>query len=321
MNVIETGDQKPAAFSGIEAAARELAVIAVCAYGVGFLVVSLHHAQFGIAQSDPFRPKIILSGFVFLLLAGSAVVIAMGSFGVRGLSRPTIITITSQPQNAAALRLSSFFDFYYISYALTATFGFLFTVHPLDLRILWWFPTYVVVAVFQKLYFDKRPGLCAILSIILSVGLCITVKRYDPLPEFLLSLWFFAIGGLTMFFHTGSSTRGNKSILSDWHVWVPSLSTLLIVYSAFIYPDIRASWGGGKAAPITMYFSEKTPLSTSDSLQVRLIDQTSDGYYFLLADDKQAYFVRHDLVSAIHYNGGATHTNSFAVGSGAKHLQ
>src|ERR1017187_5971609 len=70
--------------AGLEVTARAVAVFAAVVYGAGFLIVAIHHAQYGIAQFDPLKPKIFSTGIVFILLTGLTTMAAFRMFHIFG---------------------------------------------------------------------------------------------------------------------------------------------------------------------------------------------------------------------------------------------
>lgn len=118
---------------------------------------------------------------------------------------------------------------------------------------------------------------------------------------FIVTLWFYGVGLIGLWF-----TKMLKDPLergkTEWERQIPLIALVLLTYGNLIYRNITPYFGGGVPVPITMYFSSKTPLTDSDSANVQLLEQTADGYFVLkTGDDKHAYFVRHDLVSAVHF--------------------
>ena len=59
-----------------EMAARLGAILLVVVYGTGFLIVSLHHSAYGIAQFNLLKPRIFAAGVLFLFLTSIPVVAA-----------------------------------------------------------------------------------------------------------------------------------------------------------------------------------------------------------------------------------------------------
>lgn len=55
--------------SYVESLTRITASSLVLMYGIGFLILSIHEARFGISQFSPLRARIIFVGFTFTVLA------------------------------------------------------------------------------------------------------------------------------------------------------------------------------------------------------------------------------------------------------------
>ena len=73
--------------AGVEMYAKASALFLAVVYGAGFLIVAVHHAQYGVAQFDPLKPKIFSTGVVFFLLVAGASIAAFRVFQIVGLRR------------------------------------------------------------------------------------------------------------------------------------------------------------------------------------------------------------------------------------------
>jgi hypothetical protein len=66
----------------------EVAALLVTAiYGRGFLIVALHHSEFGIFEFDFLKARVLPAGVLFILLTGVPAVAAARVFRILGLSR------------------------------------------------------------------------------------------------------------------------------------------------------------------------------------------------------------------------------------------
>src|SRR5712664_1511067 len=72
----------------IQLAASAIAVIGVVVYGMGFLVLTIHHASFGIPLIGFLRPRIISAGILFCAFA--AIPVAGLLFTMKRTQRPEI---------------------------------------------------------------------------------------------------------------------------------------------------------------------------------------------------------------------------------------
>jgi MFS family permease len=60
-------------YTRLESLAKAASAFLVLFYGMGFLILALHDAQFGIVQFSALRPRIFVVGFVFAVLVAFAV--------------------------------------------------------------------------------------------------------------------------------------------------------------------------------------------------------------------------------------------------------
>jgi hypothetical protein len=88
----------------------------------------------------------------------------------------------------------------------------------------------------------------------------------------------------------------------EWEQLLPVVAGVVFVYGVYLYRYIMPYFGGGRPTPSTLYLASKVPFSNSESSEVQFLEETSSGYYVLApGDEKHAYFLRRDLVSAIHF--------------------
>jgi hypothetical protein len=91
--------------TGLEITARAAGIFLAVVYGTGFLIVAIHHAQYGIAQFDPLKPKIFSTGVVFFLLTALPAILAFRAFNIFGLRpRNPSFHLTCKPENENFLK-------------------------------------------------------------------------------------------------------------------------------------------------------------------------------------------------------------------------
>ncbi|HSY93274.1 MAG TPA: hypothetical protein VK812_18065 [Candidatus Binatus sp.] len=161
---------------------------------------------------------------------------------------------------------------------------------------------FVGLGILMRKYFDKWPKGFVVVAFLHSVGFFVFALRFDDRRMFAAGMWFFGIGLASLyFFHTLKDPDQRRTI--EWERQLPILASVLLIYGSLLYRNIGAHFGGGMPIPVTMYFaSSKVPIANSDSAELQLMEETSDGYYVLNPnDEKHAYFLRRDLVLAIHF--------------------
>src|SRR5713101_241111 len=61
----------------VDVLSKGIAGIAIALYGCGFLIISLHHSQYGFSETNPFRPRILAAGAWFFLFTAIPIAVAL----------------------------------------------------------------------------------------------------------------------------------------------------------------------------------------------------------------------------------------------------
>jgi len=75
---------------------KHAAVIFAVIYGIGFLVLSVHHARFGMEATEPFKPKVFSAGLLFVVLAGVPCIAMARTLAMFGLRMPVTRIVKGQ---------------------------------------------------------------------------------------------------------------------------------------------------------------------------------------------------------------------------------
>jgi hypothetical protein len=300
--------KSPGVASRLELVAKFGALFLGLVYALGFLIVAIHHAQFSIPQFDPLKTKIFSTGLFFLLMVGAPAMFVFRTLGLVGLKAQTGFGISCDPKNQDSLRVALVVGSFFPAYGLGRYLAGTFFGTSYDFKR-WGFTgflvcagTFILSGVFMKKRFDKWPGTFVLLAALQTIGTFIFALRFDDRRMFGAGLWFFGVGLLSLYvLHVIKKPDEWRSI--EWERQLPIIAVVLLLYSSLIYRNISSYFGGGVPVPVTMYFSSaKVPIASSDSAELQLIEETSDGYYVLKSgDEKHAFFLRRDLVSAIHF--------------------
>jgi hypothetical protein len=275
-------------------------------YALGFLIIAIHHSTLSIPEFDPLKPKLFSAGIVFLLLVGLPVLTALRWLDFFGPSASAIKGITVDPDNATAARVMSCFFFWIAAYGFSLTIGSIFLSYgpwrP------WGFISqtalcciFIAFVVLSRKYFNRHADAFAFAALVLVVALGIVTFKFSDRKLFWATLWTYLIGlGGVFCLHLLRDPA--KRRLVEWERLIPCVSLALFSYSSYFYPNIPPHLGGGKPTPSTFYFASKVPFTNASSANVRFLEETTSGYYILVSDDeKHGYFIRRDLVSAIHF--------------------
>lgn len=292
--------------AGLEVTARAAAIFVTIVYGTGFLIVAIHHAQYGIAQFDPLKPKIFSTGIVFVLLAALPTIAAFRTFQLFGFSLDDrVFSLVSKPENELARKIVIGISFLLAAQGLSFALTFLF--EPFADPKPWGVTCLVVLAglyitlgFLAKKYFDDHPGFYVCANLLLMVLYLVALYRFYDHRQLALLLWFYGVGMGAIVL--SKWLRPEKIRQIEWEQRFPAIAVVLLTYSTSIYGHIKPSFGGGVPSPVALYLTGKTPISSTDVADVLLLEETDHGYYVLPnAGEKSAYFIRRDLVSAIHF--------------------
>lgn len=81
----------------LEPLTRLGAVLFALSYGAGFVIVTLHHSQFGIAEFSLLRVRVLAAGVLFIALSLLPIIVAARVFGIFGLDSERAVPIKHKP--------------------------------------------------------------------------------------------------------------------------------------------------------------------------------------------------------------------------------
>lgn len=274
--------------------------IVLVLYSSGFLIVSLHHANYGFVGANPFRPRILAAGAWFTLFT-----IIPAAWATRYRQLPWISVVG---------RLGFvLFVFYGLSNALFFT---LFDLGNSPSRTpyhhwsYWvWGAGAVIAVVLYSIAWDSKkitPTYLAVVScayVLFAIGL--RIQGYLIMNDFEsgdLALWFFGVFAMTVLalkMHPGGYSGDRIRVLGTD---LSLLISVLFVFGHDYYPHIKPSWGGGSPVAVTVYFAKDSPLKPNQSVSAELVDESNDGYYIVGQGDTKAVFVPRSAVSLLYFS-------------------
>jgi hypothetical protein len=118
---------------------------------------------------------------------------------------------------------------------------------------------------------------------------------------FAIHMWLFLFGTLVV-----TSFKDAKQVGTLKHI---NLNTLvlftlvpLLFFARTVYPGIKASFGGGEKIPIVLFFTKDSFLKPNESLNVELIEEAENGFYFLPKGSTKAVFVPRAFVAMVSFS-------------------
>jgi hypothetical protein len=262
--------------SHLEPAAKASAIVFGFLYGIGFLIVSIHHASFGISEFSLFRPHIITTGVLFVLLNGLPVVLAHRIYSLGSPKKGPDGEPDGDPGHwsESIVRLG---EFSYGCVALTVTTGVFIqssSQTPVRGLLILLGSTVLVVLVSVYLVFKTKttPQMRAVpWGVILILNVLLLVMTKNTTLQILAS-WFFGVGILGVLVSRRLLNReicGNIRWESEWGIFL----SLVGLYTLICYPRLKPEFGGGGTRPAILYFSN------SLSRHCFVLDENEQGFY------------------------------------------
>lgn len=289
--------------STIDLIARTAATALLFIYGLGFVILGFHDSKYGAVQFSPFRARIFLVGFVFASFVSLAA--AAYHYGFAYFGPLELIAKDTDPLRRGYRETVLISGFVFTATLIASYLGsFIFyreaqrmyepmwqgiasaTIYGIGL---------LVFFVAAKIYI-KRPGLATALS--LFAAIIVLASRFlqpHQKPIFYLTLLLFVVG-----FHTAliKQEKNHLRYMLDFRNWAFVL-ILLWLYIYGVFNAVPQRWGGGQPTPIQMFQSAPAPWSSSNPMDVLLLDETEQGFYILLSPSGKALFIPRSNVSSI----------------------
>jgi hypothetical protein len=284
---------------------KNAAVIFAVIYGVGFLILSIHHANFGLETTEAFKPKVFSAGVLFVLLAGVPCVAMARVLALFGLKMPR--TQIVEGKGVAYIGVTWALDFWAIALGLRMGSAILFT--PSD-----FIPTYpgwvfyiiwcAALGVSEIWLFDpnKRPVRTLVIKIVFFASLVSIVFRYNTHTFFLQVVWFYSVGLIFLWLRSERSSKDSHTY--DWERQGFAALGIISFFAVFMYGHIRSAYGGGAPVRIDVTLTRATAFSTAKTEGAFLLEQDSQGYYVVhKPEDTETHFLPRDAVSEIVFHG------------------
>jgi len=294
--------QPVASTSKLDLFSKVAATGVLLVYAVGFLITSLYCIDFGFSPVNPFRARVASAGAWFGIMV--LVPVFVGRFVLR---RHTAMRVEAKPwQQGSIFAFSVYLASYSAAFLLSLVFQvrepFRTSAIPFGVAI---GMTALVTGPIYKWW--KKRTLSVVISLVtLAVLLQIHLFRaLTPGSGFTvdaLVLWIsvVAVAGVTDLYDFPAKFGWH----TDWYATAALVLLLLTVFASHVYPNIKASWGGGETLPVTLYLNGNAPVMPNQAWHVQLIEESDNGYYVLNKGEKRAVFIPRSAVALVYFSDG-----------------
>jgi hypothetical protein len=119
-----------------------------------------------------------------------------------------------------------------------------------------------------------------------------------------LGLWFIAIL-IVALLELKTRTREAITSFAGWSKPMAALFVTVLVFAQYLYPHLKASWGGGTPVNVTLYFTKDSVLNPNKAVQAQLIEESDAGFYIVGLKESNAIFIPRNSVAMIYFSDKA----------------
>ncbi len=279
--------------SRLEHATRIGAILAVAAYGIGFLVISAYDNRFGIVEFDIVRSRLLVAGIWCMAYLSLLLLLTVGL--PSGLA---LIPHADWP--------SKLFD---LSFTCTFT---PFITLPLMARRDHWMPNLpnlifitviFVVGIAAKVtsLMARRPWLRGTVLLLCFAVIVIEDLRLSSGAVRAESMWILGVGFL-VYLAPASLEEMREKPGYYAQVWAIPAIVAVSAFGGVVYPSISSRFGGGSPSPVTVCFGQVSQASSTRAVKAGMVDEADRGFYVLIPESsKEATFIPRALVTAVYF--------------------
>lgn len=294
----------------VESLTKLGAMLFALTYGAGFIVLSLHHAQFGVVELSLLKIRVLSAGVIVLMLTLLPVVAAGRVFGYFDLGSRSAVVIESSPEHQPLQQIVLVIGMYAVAVGLALTSSTFLLVNDMEPESggtsLWWLllmiPIMLGFAPAIAHYFPDHPRKClaAVLGVMPVLAFC--VHQSFGMNSLSLSMWYYACCVATYAIRIGVREQGwLRNFEIERHIGIPL--GLLAAFSVFVYGKVKPELGGGSPIPVQVYVnSEGANVLGGESATAWLIEQTDYGFYLLRQrGERKALLLPRSLIRVVEF--------------------
>jgi hypothetical protein len=299
---VPTGGQAPMA-NLLEPAAKMTTLLVIGCYALGYLIVTVNGEAYGFLETSLIKPRAIVVGAIFILLTLLPISITQNTFFKKDSESESSLEMLSR-------LLLGLVDYSAACFSAALIMLLIFTddLHgaPLPrgrgsafLVLIWVTTANGIIRFAAARSYRRKPLAWVVFSIACLAGLIVGTYSLRGQTLFRDLVWMF---GVTMVVNPYLSDirRGLKLRFK-----IPALAGFLLVtvsiYSHYLFPFIKATWGGGAPVSATIYLSKDYPIHSYQKVGASLLEASDSGFYVVFDGDKKATFIPKASVVAMEF--------------------
>lgn len=285
----------------VETFARAIAALVVTIYGIGFVVLTVSEARYGIFQFSPLRARILLVGFAFTALAALPAAAEHYNIAYYGPLESVLHNADPTLERYRSVVLGS--GFVYTAYIMAALFK-LVLFAPATGVHRWWHPAafaggflalLVVYAIVGKKFAAHPKSTTAAALVTDGVFLAGIGVADEALRN--LTLWFLLSGVMALSMRRSANRLRFALDFLNWFSIIMAVS----FYIGAIFGSLPPKFGGGAPTAAVLYLDKPVAWLDSTTASVSLLDETDQGFYVLTPGKSKALFVPRSAVASVYF--------------------
>jgi hypothetical protein len=297
--------------SYLEYFARAAATLLVAVYGIGFVILSVYEARYGIFQFSPLRTRIFLVGFAFVALTALPAAAHHYKLAYYGPLEPVLKNTDPTVQTYRDVVLLS--GFVCTAWFMAAMFSLLLIPASSARPEPWWhtaafaagFLAFLVMFAIVGKRFAERPR-SASAAALLTAGAFVAClfAMGDHIPSLTLWFWLCGIGAQ----HVRRSPDRLRFAL-DFRNWFFVILNVWF-YVAAIFGTMPPGIGGGAPTGVVLYLNRPVAWLDRTPASVSLLDETDQGFYVLTPGKSKALYIPRSDVGSVYFGSAEEVTKS-----------
>jgi hypothetical protein len=281
---------------------RAAATLLVAIYGLGFVILGVYEARYGIFQFSPLRARIFLVGFTFIALIALPVAAHHYKLAYYGPLAPVFNNADPKLQNYRNVVLAG--GFIFTAFFMAGMFNLLLIPAASTKSYRWWH-TAVFAAGFLALLeiyavvgkrFSERPKSAAAAAL-LTTGAFMACLSFAGEHLLNLTCWFFLCGVAAQLVRCSTD---RLRLALDFRNWFFVIVEVWF-YAVAIFGIMPAKIGGGAPTSMVLYLNGPVAWLDRTPASVSLLDETDQGFYVLTPGKSRALFIPRSDVGSVYF--------------------
>lgn len=293
----------PSVAALFETITKMATLLVVGSYAIGYLIIVINDNAHGFLETSLIKPRAITAGAIFVLLTALPISLTQGTFFGKGADPESTLEMCTRLLLGLVDYLAACFvaglmmllvftdDFHGAPVTGGKAIAFLALIYVISANGLVRFAA-------AKSY-RRRPRTWVTFSILCLAGLAVAVYALRGLT--IMKCWAWMFGITTLVNPYLSDIRRGIRLQFKVTALAGFLLGAVSVYSVYLFPFMKATWGGGAPVSTAIYLSKDSPIHPSQKVNAALFEASDSGFYVIFEGDEKATYVPKTSVTAMEF--------------------